>query len=86
MTGRGDETVRYSAVELEQEITPVRRVLNEVTSALAEKGYNAVNQLVGYLLSGDPTYITSHRNARNTIRRVERDEIIEELVRNYLGK
>ncbi|MGB4337532.1 MAG: IreB family regulatory phosphoprotein, partial [Bacillota bacterium] len=81
MNGRGDETVRYSAVEAEQEISPVRRVLNEVIEALAEKGYNPVNQLVGYLLSGDPTYITSHKNARNTIRRVERDEIIEELVR-----
>ncbi|MGI6146093.1 MAG: IreB family regulatory phosphoprotein [Firmicutes bacterium] len=86
MNGRGDETVRYSAVEAEQEISPVRRVLNEVIEALAEKGYNPVNQLVGYLLSGDPTYITSHKNARNTIRRVERDEIIEELVRSYLGK
>ena len=86
MNGRGDETVRYSAVEAEQEISPVRRVLNVVIEALAEKGYNPVNQLVGYLLSGDPTYITSHKNARNTIRRVERDEIIEELVRSYLGK
>ncbi len=86
MTGHGDETVRYSAVDADLEITPVRRVLNEVIAALAEKGYNPVNQLVGYLLSGDPTYITSHRNARNTIRRVERDEIIEELVKSYLGK
>lgn len=86
MTGHGDETVRYSAVDNDTEITPVRRVLNEVIAALAEKGYNPVNQLVGYLLSGDPTYVTSHRNARNTIRRVERDEIIEELVKSYLGK
>jgi uncharacterized protein (UPF0297 family) len=86
MTGHGDETVRYSAVDADAEITPVRRVLNEVIAALAEKGYNPVNQLVGYLLSGDPTFITSHRNARNTIRRVERDEIIEELVKSYLGK
>jgi len=51
-----------------------------------EKGYNPVNQLVGYLLSGDPTYVTSYKGARNLIRKVERDEIIEELVRSYLRK
>jgi uncharacterized protein (UPF0297 family) len=61
-------------------------VLTEVTAALTEKGYNPVNQLVGYLLSGDPTYITSYKGARNLIRKVERDEIIEELVRGYLRK
>lgn len=53
-------------------------------NALKERGYDPVNQLVGYLLSGDPTYITSHQNARNIIRQVERDEILEELVRSYL--
>ena len=52
--------------------------------ALEEKGYNPVNQIVGYLLSGDPTYITSHNNARSNIRRIERDELIEELVRSYV--
>ncbi len=87
MSGKWDETVKYPAVEAEQEVTPVKKALTEVTIALEEKGYNPpVNQLVGYLLSGDPTYITSHRNARNTIRKVERDEIIEELVRSYLRK
>ena len=86
MTGKWDETVKYPAVEVEQEVTPVKKSLTEVTVALEEKGYNPVNQLVGYLLSGDPTYITSHRNARNIIRKVERDEIIEELVRSYLRK
>ena len=55
-----------------------------VCQPLKEKGYNPINQLVGYLLSGDPTYITSHRNARALIRKLERDEILEELVRAYV--
>jgi len=59
-------------------------VLQEVYAALKEKGYNPVNQIVGYLLSGDPAYITSHRNARTLIRELERDELLEELVRCYL--
>ena len=58
--------------------------LEDVYHALEEKGYNPVNQIVGYLLSGDPTYITSHNNARSNIRRIERDELIEELVRSYV--
>ncbi|MGB9859020.1 MAG: IreB family regulatory phosphoprotein [Moorellaceae bacterium] len=62
----------------------VRDVLYEVRAALVERGYNPINQLVGYLLSGDPAYITSHKGARNLIRRVERDEILEELLNNYL--
>ena len=85
MTGHWDETVKYPALGAE-EVTPVRKVLTEVTAALTEKGYNPVNQLVGYLLSGDPTYVTSYKGARNLIRKVERDEIIEELVRGYLRK
>lgn len=60
-------------------------VLATVFIALREKGYNPVTQLVGYLLSGDPTYITSHRNARTLIATLERDELLEELVRGYLG-
>ena len=55
-----------------------------VYQALQEKGYNPINQLVGYLLSGDPAYITSHNNARNLIRKLERDELLEELLRHYL--
>lgn len=55
-----------------------------VYSALKEKGYNPINQMVGYLLSGDPAYITNYNNARNLIRKLERDELLEELVRNYL--
>uniref|UniRef100_A0A7C2IW63 IreB family regulatory phosphoprotein n=1 Tax=Ammonifex degensii TaxID=42838 RepID=A0A7C2IW63_9THEO len=64
----------------------IREVLTAVVGALEEKGYNPINQLVGYLLSGDPAYITSYKNARNLIRRLERDELLEELVRAYLGK
>lgn len=61
-----------------------RDTLLTVYSAMREKGYDPVNQIVGYLLSGDPTYITSHNNARYLISRIERDELIEELVRYYV--
>lgn len=60
--------------------------LADVYTALEEKGYNPINQIVGYLLSGDPAYIPRHNDARNMILKHERDEIIEELVKNYLGK
>lgn len=62
-----------------------REILKEVYEALSEKGYNPVNQIVGYILSGDPTYITSHKGARNLIRQVERDELLEKMVKNYIG-
>lgn len=61
-------------------------VLKEVYEALKEKGYNPINQLVGYILSGDPTYITNYKNARSMIRKLERDEILEELLKSYLGE
>ena len=54
--------------------------------ALDERGYNAIDQMVGYILSGDPSYITSHNNARNVIGRIERDDLVEELIKAYLGK
>jgi uncharacterized protein (UPF0297 family) len=76
-----DETMLF---RVEKDQTNVGRVLREVYRALEEKGYDPVNQIVGYLISGDPTYITSHRNARGLMRSVERDEVIEELVRLYL--
>lgn len=60
-------------------------ILKEVYQALTEKGYNPINQIVGYILSGDPTYITSHNGARNLIRQVERDELLEKMVKNYIG-
>ncbi|MCJ7855748.1 IreB family regulatory phosphoprotein [Lachnospiraceae bacterium NSJ-143] len=75
--------MQFSAVEKETE-SEARKILVSVYTALAEKGYNPVNQIVGYILSGDPTYITSHNNARVLIRRLERDELLEELVDNYI--
>lgn len=66
------------------DVNQARDILKQVYAALKEKGYNPINQLVGYLLSGDPAYITSHGNARSLIRRLERDELLEELVKNYL--
>ncbi len=62
-----------------------KEILKEVYEALTEKGYNPINQIVGYILSGDPTYITSHNGARNLIRQIERDELLEKMVKNYIG-
>lgn len=64
--------------------TRVKTVLDIVYNAMEEKGYNPVNQIVGYIMSGDPTYITSHNNARSMIMKVERDELVEELLREYI--
>lgn len=63
-----------------------REIIETVYEALEEKGYNPVNQFIGYMLSGDPTYITSHNNARSIISKIERDELLEELLRSYLSK
>jgi len=79
-----DHTVMFKVDK--DEIPEAKDVLLSVYAALKEKGYNPINQLVGYLLSGDPAYITSHKNARNLIRRLERDELMEELLINYLGQ
>ena len=62
-----------------------KEILKQVYVALKDKGYNPINQIVGYILSGDPTYITSHKDARNLIRQVERDELLEQMVKNYIG-
>ena len=70
-------------VKSEEESNP-RDILKIVYDALMEKGYHPVNQIVGYLLSGDPAYITSHQNARTLIRKLDRDELLEELLRSYL--
>lgn len=74
---------QYFKVETEPE-TGVKLVLSTVYEALTEKGYNPVNQIVGYIMSGDPTYITSHKNARSLIMKVERDELVEELLTEYI--
>ncbi len=63
-----------------------RNIIETVYQSLEEKGYNPVNQFIGYMLSGDPTYITSHNNARSIISKIERDELLEELLRSYLSK
>lgn len=78
-----DETMSFK-VEREKNIK-AREILKEVHQALVEKGYNPINQIVGYILSGDPTYITSHNNARNLIRQIERDELLEKMVKSYIG-
>ena len=62
-----------------------KEILKEVYQALVEKGYNPINQIVGYILSGDPTYITSYKDSRSLIRQLERDELLEELVKEYIG-
>ena len=74
---------QYFRVEKEPEIR-VHDVLKIVYEALSEKGYNPVNQIVGYIMSGDPTYITSYKSARSLIMKVERDEILEELMSVYI--
>ena len=74
---------QYFRTKPDQELE-VKEILNLVYNAMEEKGYNPVNQIVGYIMSGDPTYITSYKGARSMIMKVERDEILEELMRFYL--
>ena len=74
---------QFFTVEAEPE-TAAKMVLSTVYDALKEKGYDPVNQIVGYIMSGDPTYITSHKNARSMVMKVERDEIVEELLKAYI--
>ncbi|MBT9140105.1 MAG: hypothetical protein DDT30_00678 [Dehalococcoidia bacterium] len=83
MVSSFDQTMKFKRVAEEEEYQ-VKDVLSVVYGALKEKGYNPLNQIVGYLLSGDPAYITSHQNARVLIRKLERDELLEELVASYL--
>ena len=78
-----DKTMSFN-FEKEKNIR-AQEILKEVYGALVEKGYNPINQIVGYILSGDPTYITSHKDARNKIRQIERDELLEKMVRYYIG-
>lgn len=78
-----DETRNFK-VEKDNNVK-TEKLLKEIYEALAEKGYNPINQIVGYILSGDPTYITSYKNARNLIRMIERDELLEKMVKKYIG-
>lgn len=78
-----DKTMTFSLNDNKE--LEMKAVLTTVYDALREKGYNPINQIVGYLLSEDPTYITTHNNARTLIRKVDRDELMRELVRSYLN-
>ena len=78
-------TLLFDSITKTEKKTP-RQILEEVYNALDERGYNAIDQIVGYLLSGDPAYITSQNNARNIIRQIDRDDLAEEIVRNFLDK
>lgn len=80
MTQKNENTITFT-VDQEAEI---REVLTKVYQALSEKGYNPLNQLVGYILSEDPTYITNHSNARALIRKIDRDALLNALLRHYL--
>ena len=78
------KTIMYSADKVEKKST--QTILLEVYESLEERGYNAIDQMVGYILSGDPSYITSHNNARNIISRLERDDLVEEMLKAFIGK
>lgn len=80
------ETRRFPLVRDEIRQAQIRRTIRLAHQALTEKGYRAIDQIVGYLMSGDPTYITSHLGARSAVRQIPRDELLEELVRFYLDE
>ncbi|WP_026526708.1 IreB family regulatory phosphoprotein [Butyrivibrio sp. VCD2006] len=83
MTDTNLGNTQFFKVDVDPE-TGVKKVLSVVYEALLEKGYNPVNQIVGYIMSGDPTYITSHMGARSLIMKVERDELVEEMLTEYI--
>ena len=79
-----NDTIKFSLKEEKEE--ELKRILTAVYDALREKGYNPINQIVGYILSEDPTYITNHNNARSLIRKIDRDELLHILVKSYLNE
>ena len=79
-----DKTMEFS-IGNEEELE-IRKIMRDVYLALKEKGYNPINQIVGYILSEDPTYITTHNNARSLIRKIDRDELLQLLVKSYLSE
>lgn len=83
MSTKDNNTIFFSVTPERQK--EVRELIDSVYTALREKGYNPVSQMVGYVMSGDPTYITNHNNARSLITKVERDEIVEELFKFYIA-
>ena len=78
-----DETIQFSIKNENDE--EMKKILLEVYNALNEQGYNSVSQIVGYILSEDPTYITTHNNARSLVRKLDRDELLQSMVEDYLG-
>jgi uncharacterized protein (UPF0297 family) len=83
MGNSNENTIQFDFSKDKKDLT--KEILSEVYNALIKKGYNPVNQLVGYLISGDPTYITNYNGARALVRKLERDEILEEVLKAYLG-
>ena len=79
-----DYTRKFNAAKEKDEV--IHHILTSVYTALEEKGYNPINQLVGYILSEDPTYITNHNNARTLIRKIDRDDLLQALLKSYLGE
>ena len=79
-----DKTIQFSIKE--DTDAEMKQILREVYTALQEKGYNPISQIVGYILSEDPTYITTHNNARSLIRKIDRDELLQTLVQDFLSK
>ena len=79
-----NNTITFSMEEVRE--ADMKRILLTVYDTLKEKGYNPISQIVGYILSEDPTYITTHNNARSLIRRIDRDELLKAMVRSYLGE
>ncbi len=84
MSSQNDKTRQFHAPSNKEE--EMRQTLLTVYDALQEKGYSPINQIVGYILSEDPTYITTHKNARSIIRHIDRDFLLQQLVKNYLGE
>lgn len=82
MGNNNDNTIQFDVLKDKKDLT--KSILSEVYDALKEKGYNPINQLVGYIISGDPTYITNYNGARALVRKLERDEILEEVLKSYL--
>ena len=78
-----DKTMTFKLNDDREDL--MKDILTQVFDALREKGYNPINQIVGYILSEDPTYITTHNNARSLIRKIDRDELLSELVKSYLN-
>lgn len=78
-----DKTMKYDGLEANE--VSNKEILKEVYAALVEKGYNPINQIVGYILSGDPTYITNHKDARALISKIEKDELLQQMITTYLG-